>query len=166
MRWMPWILALVLAACGGDDQRTGDGGSGPAPGSDGGPSTTPGDGGSAAGSDAGPTMSTGGGIGDPCSTDADCTEPPDAECFTTIENPLTGGVVEEFPNGFCSKGCEESSDCGSGENVACASSGMSGGGGGSRLQYCTIACDGPADCRSDEGYRCQTFFGFGFCAPP
>jgi hypothetical protein len=161
MRFVLLSLALVLAGCGGDE-RSGDGGAG----SDGGPSSTMRDGAPGPGVDSGSTMSTPGRIGDPCSTDADCTEPPDAECFTRIENPLTGGVVEEFPGGFCSKGCEGSEDCGGAEDVGCASLGMSGGGGGSQLQFCTPSCEGPMDCRSDEGYRCQMLFGFGFCAPP
>ncbi|HJL13999.1 MAG TPA: hypothetical protein RMH99_00010 [Sandaracinaceae bacterium LLY-WYZ-13_1] len=155
------LLLVLLAGCDGDAR----------PGTDGGPSsgadaTTPGADAATPQIDGSTDPPTGGAIGDPCTADADCTDPPDAECFTRIENPLTGAVVEEFPNGFCSKGCESSEECGGAEDVVCASSGMSSGGGGSRLQLCTPSCEGPADCRSDEGYGCQMLFGFGFCAPP
>lgn len=161
MRRLALVVAALLALVPGcaDDRGAGDGG-GPPPGLDGSVATD----GSAPGLDA--TAPGGRGIGEPCTSDADCTDPPDAECFTVIENPLSGEIVEEFPNGFCSRGCEEITDCGSGEDVTCASSSSSGGGSSTQLMFCTTACSGPADCRASEGYTCQTIFGFGYCAPP
>ncbi|MCA9605402.1 MAG: hypothetical protein KC619_07395 [Myxococcales bacterium] len=154
------VCALSIAGCA-DDRGTGDAGGGPPPGADASVATD--------GATPGPDAASppgGGGIGDPCTTNADCTDPPDAECFTVIENPISGGVVAEFPGGFCSRGCEGIEDCGGGADVTCASSSSSGGGSSTSLMYCTIACSGPEDCRASEGYTCQTIFGFGWCAPP
>ena len=97
--------------------------------------------------------------------DADCTDPPDAECFTEVTNPFTGAVIASYPGGFCSKGCEEQSECGSGGDAVCVSQSSSGGGGGTSSQTCTIACETDADCRQSEGYRCAMLFGFGYCTP-
>lgn len=123
-------------------------------------------GGAVPGSDAGQTMSGGLGIGEACTSDDQCTDPPDATCFRDVENPFTGNVEYSFPNGFCSKPCEESEECGSNENAACASLSSSGGGGGTTFQFCTVGCSDPSGCRTDEGYQCMVLFGgFGFCTP-
>lgn len=151
------VLALLLcvgcddAGAPADGGRTADGG-------------TRADG--SAGDDAGAT-SGGGAIGDACTTDADCTEPPGAECFTTIMNPFDGSIVASFPNGMCSLACDPmggGDECGEGD-VVCASTSMSGGMTSSQLNLCLPACSGPQDCRTDEGYQCRTIFGFGYCSP-
>ncbi|MFK7990512.1 MAG: hypothetical protein AB8I08_31110 [Sandaracinaceae bacterium] len=165
MRRCVLLLVLTLALSAGcDDDRTGGTDGGPTPsadsGLDGGATGTDAGG---TGTDAGPVG--GGGIGDPCSSDAQCTDPPDATCFTEIMNPFTGATIASYPNGFCSKGCEASEDCGSSERATCVSQGSSGGGGGSSSMTCTLSCESDADCRQAEGYRCQTLLGFGFCTP-
>jgi len=145
-----------------DDRGTGDAG-GPGPGVDAGPlgssdSSVP------PGTDAGTSSTGGGAIGDACATDADCTDPPDAECFTTFENPFDGSIIASFPNGYCSKGCESVDDCGGGD-VTCASGSMSGGMSSTMFMYCAPTCGDASECRADEGYRCQMIFGFGYCSP-
>lgn len=155
--WAAGVIALATTAgCSETSRRSGDGGSEPADGAasdddgatddDGG---TTGDGG---------TGTASGKIGDPCTSDSDCTEPADAECF------MSDGPVD-WPNGFCSKACEESAECGDGE-AGCASLSMSGGGGGVSGMFCSPPCESDADCRSDEGYSCTMILGFGFCSPP
>lgn len=159
------LVAVALAvACTGERDRRG-----PVGGTDGGTAGTDGGGtatdGGTAGTDGGGSPG-GGQVGDPCTSAADCTELPDLDCFTTVG----GGMFPtyEFPNGFCSKGCDPggpSDQCG--ETAACASSSSSGGGGGTSFSYCSPPCSADGECRSDEGYRCMIIFGgFGYCAPP
>ncbi|MEM9070106.1 MAG: hypothetical protein AAGE52_16485 [Myxococcota bacterium] len=107
----------------------------------------------------------GAGIGEACAVDSDCTNPPDARCFTEVTNPLTGETLASYPNGFCSKGCETTADCGTGDDVTCVTQSSSGGGGGSSSMLCTTSCTSDAECRQAEGYRCQMLLGFGFCTP-
>jgi len=153
-------LLLAVAACGSDRDRRGDGGRPPV--IDGGPGRV--DGGPG-GVDGGP----GGGaaIGDPCTSDADCTEPPDAVCFTTVGGGPAPTI--DFPNGYCSKACDPEGDateqCGT--EAGCASSSMSGGGGGVSFQFCASMCMTDADCRAAEGYRCNVILAGlpGWCAP-
>lgn len=123
-----------------------------------------GSGGSSTASGAGGSASTyGGQIGDACATDADCTVPPDAECWTTIG----GGMAPEitFPGGYCSKDCDpESSDNECGDVAGCSSFGVSGGQGSVTLTMCAPPCGSDAECREDEGYRClQLLPGIGVC---
>lgn len=166
MRDLGWVTVVLAAlalgpGCDGDSGTGSDGGTG----SDVDGATLESDGGRSGGDGGG--SGSGGRIGDACETDADCTEPAGAECFTTIENPLTGGVVANFPNGMCSLPCDpmgDGSECGEGD-VVCASTSMSGGMSSSTLTLCLPSCQGPADCRVDEGYGCQMIFGFGYCSP-
>jgi len=159
------LLPMFLLVCGcSDDRGSGDAG-GPGPGLDAGPVAATDGGGVPPGTDAGPHSTGGGAIGDRCTTDADCTDPPDAECFTRFENPFDGSVVAEFPNGFCSKGCESGDDCGTGGEVTCASGGSAGGGTTTMFMYCAPTCGDDSECRDDEGYRCATILGFGYCSP-
>lgn len=100
-------------------------------------------------------------IGDPCSSDDECTEPLDAQCFTESVGSVS------WPNGFCSKPCgaEDAPDDECGPVAGCATLSSSGGGSSMSGQFCTPPCESDADCRSDEGYRCQLLLGFGVCAP-
>ncbi len=158
-RHVGWLCLGCLMACGSDSRRgsTDSGNAIDAPGTD---STVAMD-----VSSADVTTSGGREIGDPCTDDSECTNPPDAVCFTRIENPFNGQVIASYPGGFCSKGCENTADCGTGDNVTCVSQSSSGGGGGSSSMTCTISCESDAECRQSEGYRCQMLLGFGFCTP-
>ena len=129
-----------------------------------------GGGGSASGG-SGNASSSGGGtgkgeIGDACSTNADCTAVPGAECYTTIG----GGPVPtiNFPGGFCSKVCDINStekECG--EIAGCSSIGASGGRISTTLTMCSPPCANDGECRAAEGYKCwQILPGIGICVPP
>ena len=92
-------------------------------------------------------------VGSPCASPSDCSDPPDADCFT--DEGARFGVV--YPGGYCSKSCraeegEDQPDCGTG---VCVTQGSSGGGGGVSQTFCAKPCDGPSDCRVDEGYKCH-----------
>lgn len=165
------ILALLmLEGCSATgDGSTGPGGGGAAAteagsGATGGGTGATGGGTGATGSGGGSTGS--GEIGEPCATDADCTDPPDAECWTTIG----GGPVPTitFPGGYCSKACGDdggANECG--ESGGCSSTSMSGGGSSVTLQMCRAPCQSNEECRAAEGYRCQIVIpGFGVCVPP
>lgn len=157
---------LLVAACGSDDESSGpretpsSGGS-----SSSGGSTSAGGSVAQGGSTAqGGTSAVGGGkVGDACVTNEDCTDPPDAECFTTIG----GGPVPEitFPGGYCSKACDtDGPDDQCGSNGACSSSGVSGGMSSVNLTICLAFCSAPDQCRTDEGYQCAMLLpGFGTC---
>jgi hypothetical protein len=149
MRLCALLLLLPLLGCDDDRRVAGDGGSTP-PATDGG--GTPVDG----------AMSGGRVVGDPCTSDDQCTEPPDAECFTESVGSVS------WPNGFCSKPCgdEDAPDDECGPTAGCATLSSSGGGSSLSGQFCSPPCESDADCRSDEGYGCQLILGFGVCAPP
>lgn len=157
MRW-----ALVLATClpaiaacsaSGSPSPGGGGGSG----ANGGTSATGGSGGGS-----GATTAGNGKVGDACAKDSDCTDPPDAKCFTTIGNAQVGTVT--FPGGYCSKACsgEGGNECGT--SGGCADIGSSGGGTTVTLSMCTAPCKTNTDCRTGDGYVCHVLIpGFGFC---
>ena len=156
LRPMRWLLCLsLLAACGDDPRRAR---------LDAGPITAPSDARPSATSDAtAPPPSGSGGVGDPCTVDTDCVDPPDLMCMRD------GVAGVSFPGGFCTKACGEGEDpppdeCGS-EGV-CATLSMSGGGIGVSGQFCTTSCESTADCRASEGYTCRTILSFGVCGPP
>ncbi len=148
-------LLLMLPACsasgGASRGGSGSGGSGGSSGDSG----SSGSGGA----------STGGGkVGDACKTDSDCSDPPDAKCFTTIGNAQTGTIT--FPGGYCSKACsgEGGNECGA--SGGCTQTGSSGGQMTVTISMCTAPCKTNADCRTADGYHCQVVIpGFGFCAP-
>lgn len=158
---LSFIASLVLLAgcsASGDPNDTGDGGSGS------GAAGNTGGGGESSGG-AGGAAHGNGAIGDACSTDADCTDPP-AECWTTIG----GGPVPTitFPGGFCSKACDpQASDNPCGDVAGCATLGSAGGMSSVTLTMCTPPCASDADCRAGEGYKCfQIFPGVGVCTLP
>ncbi|MGE0789370.1 MAG: hypothetical protein AB7S26_27095 [Sandaracinaceae bacterium] len=156
-----WIaIALMFGAIGCDDGRA-DSDAGAR--SDG---SVPRSDGAAPESDGG-SMGRGARIGDACTTDADCTEPAGARCYTQIDDPFSGGVVARFPNGMCSVPCDSSGDgseCGEGD-VVCASVSMAGGMTSTQLTLCLPSCTASTECRMAEGYSCHTIFGFGYCYP-
>ena len=104
-------------------------------------------------------------VGGPCETANDCSDPPDAECFT--DQGAQFGIV--YPGGYCSKSCrmeegEPEVDCGTG---MCVTTGSSGGGTSVSQAFCAKPCDSNDECRTAEGYRChQLPFNLGgYCAP-
>lgn len=107
-------------------------------------------------------------VGDPCTSDQDCVEPPQAQCFRTVGGGMVPSIT--FPGGYCSRGCGDedagSPDCG--EGGGCAQLGLSGGRGSVTMSLCAKGCKKNEDCRAAEGYTCRIIFpGFpGFCAPP
>lgn len=156
------ILALglfLVCACSASGSPSGGGGaSGGSSGGSGGGAASGGSGGSGA--------ATGGGrtVGDACSADSDCTDPPDAQCFTTIGNAQVGTLT--FPAGYCSKACdgEGGNECGT--TGGCTQLHASGGNLSATLSMCTAPCKANEDCRTGDGYHCQIVFpGFGYCAP-
>jgi hypothetical protein len=168
MRWTALGLfgAALVIGCSANDSGGGSGGGGGSAGS--GATGTGAGSGSGGATGTGASGGSGGGsapgeIGDPCSTDADCTAVAGAECWTTIG----GGPVPSitFPGGFCSKACDTgSSDKECGEIAACASIGVSGGQGSVTLTMCTPPCSQDSECRQAEGYRCQVILPpYGFC---
>lgn len=153
------LPALGCSASGGGGSG-GSGAVGAAGSSSGGSGALGGTGGSASGGAQG-----GGTIGDGCTSDDDCTDPPDAECFQTIG----GGPVPTitFPGGYCSKGCDTSEDDQCGTTGGCASSGMSGGRTTITLTMCVAPCKDDTECRQAEGYVCRQIIpGVGYCALP
>jgi hypothetical protein len=151
MRKMALILALALAGCSSSaparDGKAGDGrtaGDGVRPGTDGRKTGT-------------------GKVGDPCTRDEDCVDPPDAQCFTTIGGGLAPTIT--FPGGYCSKACETDGgtpDCGS--VGGCSTISMGGGRSSMTLTMCTRGCTRPDECRVSESYSCKIIFlGLGFC---
>lgn len=107
-------------------------------------------------------------VGEPCTRDEDCAEPPNAKCFTTVGGGFAPTVT--FPGGYCSRGCgnEDSGSPDCGEGGGCAQMGLSGGMGSSQMSFCAKICKKNEECRVAEGYTCRFFFpGLpGFCAPP
>lgn len=100
-------------------------------------------------------------VGADCTSDDECTDPADAECFTGMFGSVS------WPGGFCSKACDPDAggeQCGT-EGI-CVSAGSSGGGSSISGMFCTTACDSDADCRSGEGYTCRRILSFGYCSPP
>jgi hypothetical protein len=164
---VPLVLLVGLAACGASG---GGGGSGAAAGTGAGSGSGGGSSGSGGGSSGNGGASGGGSgggeIGDPCSSTADCTAVPGAECWTTIGGGPVPSVT--FPGGFCSKACDtqsEEKECG--EIAGCSSVGSSGGGVSATLTMCSPPCASDAECRQSEGYKCfQIIPGFGVCTPP
>jgi len=158
MRWV--MLGVLLVVACEDDRRGGAFDGGPAVdagivgGFDAGPL--------GGGADAGATGGGGGLVGDPCTSDAECTEIEGAMCF----RESVGSI--RWPGGFCSKACgdEDAPPDECGERAACATVSMAGGGSSVRGMFCSPPCEGDADCRQSEGYSCQMLFGFGFCVPP
>ena len=99
-------------------------------------------------------------VGGSCSQANDCSDPPDADCFT--DEAAQFGIV--YPGGYCSKGCraerdEPAIDCGTG---ACITASSTGGGGSQQQSFCAKTCTTDDECRIDEGYRCKMLpFGLG-----
>ncbi|MCA9628979.1 MAG: hypothetical protein KC766_14970 [Myxococcales bacterium] len=161
-------LATMAGCSASDGNGPGGGGSGQ------GGSAGSGNGGSAqggSGNNGGSTQggnggsTTGGGdIGDPCTTNADCTIVEGSECWTTIGG---GGFPEvTFPGGYCGKACSNEGGNECGENAGCTMTSVSGGMGSVTLSMCTPPCSGDEECRASEGYHCQIVFGnFGVCVP-
>lgn len=166
MSRLSWLSIVVfVAGCGAS------GGSGGASGAAGQAGTSGGGGGSGGGGSGGSSgtgaQSGGSGeIGEPCTSNADCSAVPGAECYTTIG----GGPVPTvtFPGGFCSKTCDtQSTEKECGEKAGCASIGQSGGRVSTTLTLCTPPCASDAECRMAEGYKCfQIIPGIGVCTPP
>jgi hypothetical protein len=140
---------------GGSAAGTGSGGSSSGGASSGGASS----GGASSGGASSGGATGSGQVGDACTQNSDCADPPDAECFTTV-GPVT------FPNGYCSKACDVNSseeECGS---ASCAASSLSGGQGSVTVSMCVRFCESDAECRVAEGYHCQIVLpGFGYCVP-
>lgn len=92
-------------------------------------------------------------IGDPCTSDGDCTGPA-ATCLTAV------GVVV-LTGGYCTTGCGAGDDCGT-ANV-CADTAPFGG-----PRTCLRGCTLDTECRGTEGYRCTDWMVFthGVCLPP
>lgn len=155
------LLALSCSASDGAGGGSGASGSG----ASGGGGGTSGSGGSGTGATGagGSGAVAGGQIGDACQTNDDCTNPPDAECWTTIG----GGPVPEitFPGGFCSKACDANGPDGQcGDEAGCSTTSVSGGQGSVQLSMCSPPCSSDAECRQAEGYKCfQIIPGFGVC---
>jgi hypothetical protein len=98
-----------------------------------------------------PDAATGGIVGDPCTSDTDCSGVPRSPvCLTGIMGSLT------FPGGYCSGDCTGSADCGPGANCVTVVSSIS---------YCLKRCTVDSDCRESEGYACITIFGSDYCMP-
>jgi len=159
LRWTAILAApLVALACSASGTASHGGG----PGSGGNSGATSDGGGGSGGS--GATSTGGGKVGDACKTDSDCSDPPDAKCFTTIGSPQFGTVT--FPGGYCSKDCGGDGGNGCGTSGGCTDFGSSGGGTTLTLTMCTAPCKTNADCRTADGYRCQLLIpGFGYCSP-
>ena len=160
-------LLALLAACSASE----GGGSPSGTGATGAGSSTGGSGNAASGGGAGSGAGSGGGtskgeIGDPCTTDADCTAVAGSECFTTIGGGPAPTIT--FPGGFCSKGCNiDSTEKECGEIAGCSSVGTAGGGISTTLTMCSPPCKDDSECRSAEGYKCwQILPGMGICVPP
>ena len=133
------VVALVMG-CGSSDDETGE-------------SSAPGP----ASVDASPGSSESPGngrVGDACSTDSDCSDPPNAECFKDQWSDF--GTT--FPNGYCTKGCIEDDiiEEGGGPTIDCGSgSCIQESGGMVTTAFCAKLCDSDTDCRVDEGYTCK-----------
>ncbi len=186
------VIVLPDGGIDGDDTGgsgpNGGGGSGGAGGAGG-----VGQGGSAAGTGAGGTSEPPvplGGIGDPCTTDADCSTTPGFRCIPSSSNVEFGGGGPE--GGYCSVPCQTSAECfaidgasgcglidaatGSGYCIALCSRGPGDDKCGERAQACYPTADPELGacfplCRSDEGCGPGRFCdpgGFGLCvdAPP
>lgn len=143
------IVSLFAASCGSDDSET--------------PSDSPGAGDSDAGNDTSPGN---GQVGDSCTTNLDCSDPPDAECL--IDQWAAFGTT--FPSGYCSKGCieEDPIEEGGGPTIDCGTgSCIRESGGMITTAFCAKLCDGDSECRVDEGYACKRLpiVNIGYCAP-
>lgn len=166
MKAAVWLGLALVVGCGASGGSGGSNGTGAQAGAAG-VGVGGGGGGSGGGSSGTGGSSAGSGeIGEACSSNADCTAVPGAECYTTIG----GGPVPTvtFPGGFCSKTCDtQSSEKECGEKAGCASIGASGGRVSTTLTLCTPPCASDADCRAAEGYKCfQIIPGVGVCTPP
>ncbi len=156
------VAVVLLPACSASSGSGSTGGSGASAGSAAGAS-----GGSGGTSSGGASGAAAGSrtVGEPCTSNEQCTDPPDAECYTTIG----GGPVPSitFPGGYCSKPCDGNTDGECGTEGGCVQSSFSGGQGSVTLSICASGCATNAECREAEGYQCQLILpGFGFCAPP
>ncbi len=172
MVWLRVCAGVVLAGlatiagCSASDGGPGGGGAGQG-GSAGSNAAGSGQGGSSQGGSQGGTAggTTGGGdIGDPCTTNADCTVVEGSECWTTIG----GGPVPEvtFPGGYCGKACSNEGGNECGENAGCTTTSVSGGMSSVTLSMCTPPCKRDEECRVSEGYHCQLVLAnFGVCVP-
>lgn len=153
---VPFLLLCLGCSASSGGGSGGNGASSGSGGSSTGGSSTGGT--SSGGSSAGGATGTGQ-VGDACTKNEDCVDPPDAECFTTV-GPIT------FPNGYCSKACDVNAteeECGS---ASCAASSLSGGQGSATISMCVEFCATDPECRVDEGYHCQIVLpGFGYCVP-
>jgi hypothetical protein len=160
------LLLSLSAACALGCSASGGGGGSGAMAGGGGSSAGLGSG----GGDSGGTGASGGSppgeIGAACATNEDCNNPPDAECFTTIGGGPLPTIT--FPGGFCSKGCDPSSnDQECGDKAGCSSMGTASGGITVQLNMCSPPCADDRDCRQSEGYACfQILPGLGICVPP
>src|SRR5690349_11080909 len=100
------MAAVLLAACGGDDES-------PAPADAGGSGGTGGSGGSGTGGGGGDSGSSGLGddvAGKPCTTSADCGG---ATCATQIAGTMLGSTLTA-PGGYCTGNCTDDTACGEG----------------------------------------------------
>lgn len=168
-RWLGAVSLVGVLGCsaGGDSSGPGPGGGA------GGTSGTAGDSGASGGSGGSGASASGGGagtaggskkIGEACTSDEQCTDPPDAECFTTIGGGPVPSVT--FPGGYCSKACDSGGDsdqCGA--SGGCTTASVAGGMSSVQLSICTAPCSSDAECRTAEGYKCVMVLpGFGYCS--
>jgi len=92
-----------------------------------------------------------GGIGDACTSDADCKVGAMPSCWKA--NVLNNPANPTTPGGYCSAKCTTDSDCGTG--ASCVSLGTE--------RYCLKACADATTCRH-PGYACS-FVAGGACYP-
>jgi hypothetical protein len=85
-------------------------------------------------------IETEGGVGDPCAGPEDCVRVPGGEpqCMTAFMDFAT------MPNGYCTRTCEATADCGDGSSCVRGFWGS----------FCVRDCGAPEDCRISEGYQC------------
>jgi hypothetical protein len=128
------VCAVLLAACGDDEESPADAG---------GTGGTGGTGGGGTGGTGGDPMT---GLGDDiagkaCTDTADCGG---AMCATSIPGTMVGSTLPA-PGGYCTGTCTDNTQCGNGG--ACIGS-LS-----NNIAFqCFAVCDGPDDCR--DGYYC------------
>ncbi len=112
--------------------------------------------------DAGPAADK---IGQPCSTDSSCSNPPDdGLCLNAT---FADGGKSAFVGGYCSAPCDDNRHCSVDGGAVCVALGTL----GACTQTCSRPLQGQADCRT--GYVCRSirsgpdggFLPIGFCWP-
>jgi hypothetical protein len=135
---------LALGACGGDDDKS------PAP-----------SGGSAGAGGSASTALPAHTAGKACSADADCEHGSCSHQLPDTNAVLGTTGMETAPDGYCTTGCYNTTECGTGGTCIGATTTASGGNGTRGL--CYAACSSSADCR--DGYRCIGSLGTPLTTP-